>query len=506
MCVRLRTAFVGFLLLTCCLVVLSCSSDDSIAPAKKNDEMPQLLSFSFKASRNLETLIEDVEGKIVSDSIVDCWIPYLVLDKHLVADISCLGGAFLDGVEYDHNSIYDWSSPIRLQLQHNGKTRDFIIYVHTYTGIPVLWIDTQDNINITSKEEYVAAHLRLVEDVITRSAGQVTEGDIKIKGRGNRSWWDDPKKSYSFKFNEKVSLLDEPADKSWCLLPNYNDKTMLRNQTAMHLGRMSCLEYTPRMHFVELMLNGKYNGTYQLSEKLKISKNRVDLGKEGFLMEIDAHAPYEADARMFTLPHLSYPVNIKDPDVDYNTPEFEFVRDFLFEADSVLYSDSFQDPEKGWQKYFDKDALVDWYLINEISKNLDMFWSSSFMNLEHGGKIKMGPLWDFDQSFGTEKAESPFGFFAKEIDWFKRFWEDPYFVGLVKERFNYFYANKDSLYDEINKDAVYLQYAAVENNNRWNVLYHEIWRDYRVWGSYQNEVVSLKEWLVKRFEWLDQNL
>lgn len=54
MCVRLRTAFVVFLLLTCCLVVLSCSSDDSIAPAKKNDEMPQLLSFSFKASRNLD--------------------------------------------------------------------------------------------------------------------------------------------------------------------------------------------------------------------------------------------------------------------------------------------------------------------------------------------------------------------------------------------------------------------------------------------------------------------
>ena len=82
----------------------------------------------------------------------------------------------------------------------------------------------------------------------------------------------------------------KPKDKSWVLLANFADKTMLRNYLAFYMGRISNLDYTPRSHFVELMLNGRYNGTYQLCEKLKISGDRVNVGDDGFLMEIDARA------------------------------------------------------------------------------------------------------------------------------------------------------------------------------------------------------------------------
>ena len=105
---------------------------------------------------------------------------------------------------------------------------------------------------------------------------------MKIKGRGN-STWGLPKKPYKIKFETKTSLLDEPADKEWVLLANYYDKTLVRNEIAFYMGRMSNLDYTPSSNFVNVYINEKYNGIYQLSDQLKISVNRVNVGEDGFL-------------------------------------------------------------------------------------------------------------------------------------------------------------------------------------------------------------------------------
>lgn len=469
-------------------------------------EVPRLISFSFRAQLNPEQLIEDVNGIVVGDSIVECLIPYLVNNKLLVADIVSTGDVYIDGINVKEQKRIDYSKPTFLTVYANDTIKQYKVNVHTYTGLPVLWIETENHASITSRDSFISAHLRLVEDIVNNDRERIIDEDIQIKGRGNRTWWTDPKKSFRLKFKSKVSVLGEPSDKSWCLLPNYNDKTMLRNQTAMYLGMMSCLEYTPHMHFVELMLNNQYHGTYQFSDKLKIDKHRVNVGSDGFLIEVDAHAPDEESSRMISLPHLTYPLNIKDPDLEYNSSDYDFVKKYMLMADSVLYSVDFKDTDKGWQKYFDKESLVDWYLIHEISKNLDTMWSSSYMNFKKGGKIHMGPLWDFDQAFGTEMAESPYGYYVKEKDWFQRFWEDPYFVQLVKTRFIYFYDKKEELLNKINNDASYLKYSVIENNNRWDVLYKYIWRNYTVWGCYQNEVTSMKQWIVERLEWMKADL
>lgn len=481
------------------------SQDISNKINRLSQKEPKLLSISFLSKDNSMQLVEDVNGEIIGDSAVECWVKNIMSDKLLVPHFEYTGESIIidNTPAISDETIIDFKTPVKLIVSNQEKTKEYNVYVHSFTGLPVLWIETEGRAEIISKDEYLNAHLKIVEDVRTRSAGDVTEADVKIKGRGNATW-KMAKKPYALKFDEKISLLDEPKDKSWVLLANYADKTSLRNQTAFYMGSISNLDYTPRFHFVELMLNGRYNGTYQLGEKIKISKNRVNVGDDGFLMEIDAKAG--ADEITFRTNHLSQPVNIKDPDVEIDDENYNYIKNYVITAEDALFSDNFKDSEEGWQKYMDMDSFVEWYLINEITKNNDAcLYTSCYMNLKRGDKLKMGPLWDFDIAFGNVNYNGTYfsdGFWIKNTTWYSRLFEDLAFVAKVKERFDYFYSRKDDIMSEINANAQYLRYSVQENNNKWYTLYTYTWPNYDIWGSYQNEVQSMKEWLNARFEWL----
>ena len=477
------------------------------------DELPSpsLLSMRILGSQNSLSIIRDAECEIIGDSIVCCWIPYLVKDKFFFVDIKAEGAVFLDNQRYDAKQSYDFSKPVELRLETIKGTKIYSIYIHTFTGLPVVWVETEGRAAITSKTEYIKGHFKLVEDVVTRSPGDIIESDISIKGRGNHTWDVEAKKPYKIKFSNKISLLGEPADKTWLLLANHYDKTMLRNKLVFSMGSMSNLEYTPRSHFVELMLNGRYEGTYQLTENLKIAENR----SHGILLEVDRYATREDDARYFTTDYLDFPVNIKDPDVEYGDETYNAVKEFFLKAEDALFSDNFRDLNEGWQKYIDIDTVVDWYIITELAKDAECIYMLCHMTWEPGGKLKMGPLWDYDMSFGNyyspsyEGCQNPAGFYLKNSHWFSRFFEDENFLLALKKRYEYFYSNKDCILNEVNEDANYLRYSATENNNRWNVFYHpdpDYPRDYDIWGSYENEVQSLKCWLGLRMDWMREAL
>lgn len=495
----------------CVLICFSaCTDDDASNNAPPNVIGPQLLNLSFYQKKNPEKLVDDVIGQIIGDSVVDCWIPNLVFDKHLMVDIEGLGGVKINGDPYNEFVAYDFGKPAIVEIHATNRLKTYKVYVHSYTGLPVLWIDTDGRQEIVSKEEYLKAHLKLVENAKTRGAGDILERDVNIKGRGNSTWrYEDlKKKPYRLKFDEKVSMLDEPKDKSWCLLANYADKTMLRNHIGLFMGKISKLDYTPSDHFVELFLNGRYNGTYQLTDKIKQAKNRVNVGDDGFLLEIDHIAWSESDSRWFRTKHLQCPVNIKDPDVEYDDDNYNYIKSFVINAEEVLYSSQFTDPNEGWQKYFDIDSFVDWYIINEIAKNSDArMRTSCFINLKRGGKLKMGPVWDFDVAFGNVYDEGKDtwnyeNFWINDAEWFEQMFKDPLFVKKVKERFSYFYNQSNEIMNEINSTANYLRFAVQENNNKWNTFYNYTWINNQIWGSYFNEVTSLKEWILFRMEWL----
>lgn len=275
-----KFALIVFMALAC----FSCSDKDDLAiddiPQPKDYSIgPSLESLTFLSNDNPRQMVLDAQAEI-TDSIVTVWIRNIMQSKNLVPRFTIDGDSlFFDGrVAESGLSEVDFSKPVELEVRKSGRQKTYTVYVHSYTGLPIILVDTEDRQEIKSKEEYLNATFKLTQDIITRSAGETIVKDVLIKGRGNYTWTYYPKKPYRLKFHEKVSLLDEPKDKSWVLLANYRDKAMLNNMTSFYLGSISNLEYTPKSHFVEFMLNGVYQGTYQLTEKLKIAKHRARLG------------------------------------------------------------------------------------------------------------------------------------------------------------------------------------------------------------------------------------
>ena len=209
------------------------------------------------------------------------------------------------------------------------------------------------------------------------------------------------------------------------------------------------------------------------------------------------------------------PVNIKDPDVEYYDENYNYVKDYMDEVDAVLFSDSFTDPDTGWQKYLDMDSFVEWYLINEISKNNDAhFYTSCYMNLKRGDKLKMGPLWDFDVAFGGYWdnevgrliSNVPENFYIKEVEWYERLFQDPVFVSRVKERFNFYYTNKQLLYDRIDATASIIKFKIIEDNKLWGTICDSASSEEEVMVAYQQKIDYLKNWIETRMEWLYTNI
>lgn len=497
-----------------------------------HDETPAIVSMSFLYKNNLKALTCNVSCEVVADSLIEGWVPQIMDEKLLFPDIEYIGDSLhINNTRYEPDvkdgNLYDFCKPANVNVYKDSVVKDYIVYLHSYNGLPRVYIETEGRKPITSKETYLDAQFKMVEDVLTRGPGEEVAADIKIKGRGNATWYNyGDKKPYRIKSDKKFSLFNEPKEKSYVLLANAIDKTSLRNSTAFFMSTMSQLDYTPSFHFIDLFLNGVYYGLYQLGDKLGISENRVNVGADGFLIEIDQRAYNEDDAVYFEVKNLKHPqmnminhvtdddslnyemvpINIKEPDVEYGDEDFLFLKAFLTEADSVLFSPNFADPIKGWQKYMDMDSFVDWYLINELARNGDaLFYTSCWMNLKRGGKLKMGPIWDFDTAFGNNntKTTTPAeGFYVmKYASWYTRLFQDPIFVKRVKERFSYFYENRNDIYMHILDNADYLKRAIVQNNYKWCNLYNQNFGKQEIWGGYNNEVQSLRNWLERRFEW-----
>jgi hypothetical protein len=327
-----------------------------------------------------------------------------------------------------------------------------------------------------------------------------------------------PKKPYTLKLTTKAPLLGMPTHKRWNLLANYSDKTLLRTEVAFNIGNIlqDGLKWTPRSRHVQLYLNNEYQGVYQLVEAIKIDENRVDIKdiskknpQRGYILEIDVR---KGEAFNFTTTR-GVVFNCSDPDEDLDEiitggtqTLLEKIQTDVQHVEDVLYSAGFTDPDEGYQKYLDVDSFIDWYLVNEITKNNDaIFWSSVYMYY-NGEKYCMGPVWDFDISLGNidyNGNDNPQGFWIKASAWINRLFEDPEFVAQVKTRWNEKSAEFFALQQYIDERAVYINSAQAQNFRRWDILGIYVWPNAMVPGSYQGEISYLKSWLADRLAWLD---
>jgi len=488
------------LILFTTIILTSCSDESgNIEPVIEGTEITK---FYFLKSDNgilPYDIYLDIEDKYISERM-----PLGIDVNKLVATFEHNGSDVLvNNIEQvSSTTSNDFSNIVSYTVKTtDGVEGKYEVDLTEFTGLPVIYINTTGGEPIDSKDDYRTGSLSVGGG---RYFDDFMETDMKIRGRGN-STWAHPKKPYQLKFGDKTEMLGMPEDKKWIFLAEFSDKSLIRNKIAFELGYLSNLDWTPESVFAEVVVNDQYNGTYNISQKVEESNNRVPLGDTGYLLEIDQLSRLDPDDVYFRT--NSFLINIKEPGLDYNSNEYIYVDELINEFEDTLMGDQFTDPDVGYAKYIDIDSFIDWYLISEITKNQDSkSFSSIFLNVMPGEKIKMGPLWDFDLAFGNvnySECEFPTGFWVKYHPWFDRLFEDEAFVVKVKERFTYFKQNQNFILDKMDFYAEQLKWAQEENDAKWDLFGNYVWPNPVVFDSHGEEVEHLKSWYIERMNWLD---
>jgi hypothetical protein len=398
------------------------------------------------------------------------------------------------------------------------------------TDLPTLYITTTNNEVIKSKEAYISGTLKTVNSSST--IGEY-DGTIEIRGRGNITWdWSDegfyPKRPYRIKLLSKKNLLGMKAsERSWTLLANHGDKTLMRNALAFKLSNILNFEYTVDYRFVDVVLNGQYIGNYQLADQVEVAANRVPITKipkadspnyditGGYLLEADSYYNAEPDKIKFLTKGGMHMV-IKSPDDgDITNQQKEYIQNFFTTVENTLFSINYKDPQNGYQKYFDMPSLINWYLVCEITGNSDAF-RSIYMYKKHGqDKIYFGPVWDNDLSWGNDytnefKINKRVMDFAHTTDgdteykWIQRILTDPNFNRAVAERFEELYSGKlpEELNTAIDELRNLLTSSQAKNFTRWPILQKDAGLSPFYFATWNEHVNQLRKTVTDRLAWL----
>ncbi len=503
------------LLLLLFIGLSSCNKDSYLPEPELKPEISSaksVQSFTFEAKNNSAQLLKDVVCHI-NDSLIVGLVPYISNDRTLIATFKTDGHDIsVDGIKQETGiTKNNFSNPVTYTVKaENGSVKKYTVKLYTFTGLPIIYLETEAP--VLSKEESVKGKMQI--DANNSGYQQtVTEFQMEMRGRGN-STWGMPKKPYRIKLDKKAEILGMAAAKKWVLLANFTDKTILRNALAFELGARFEVPFTPKSRFVEVILNGEYLGNYLLTDQVEVGENRVNIPElsqaspasdisGGYLLEVDARLgePY------WFITKKGVAITIKSPE-EITEDQLNYISSYLQATEDAMFSEKFTDASEGYNKYIDVESFINWYLVNELTRNNDAdFFSSVYMYKDRGGKLTLGPIWDFDIAFGNVNYNgnnAPQGWWVNNSVWISRLMEDPIFRKKVQVRWNMLKATKiNSIFDFINQQAAYLKLSQKQNFNKWDVLYNYTWPNAVVLGSYDNEVQYMKEWLAKRIAWMD---
>jgi hypothetical protein len=332
--------------------------------------------------------------------------------------------------------------------------------------------------------------------------------------------------------------------KSYVLLANYDDKTFLRDWSASALanaipigngylnspansptpsGTSVLMPWASHSLFVELYLNGEYEGNYQLIEEVKVDSHRVNIDElaetdtaanqvtGGYLLEIDQ---YQDEAYVFHTPQ-NLPIGLIDPDFtpDPEVPEqTSYISTYVDTAETALFSSNFTHPVQGWRAYFDEASVINFYIVNDVMGNVDGgdFYSSDYLyKNDNNPLIYMGPVWDFDISSGNVNYApimvAILPWMQTEAIWYEQWFTDPGFKADVITQWNTLKKNGvfTAWLASIWQEALSLEQSQINNYGRWPMLGIQVWPNPEAAGSYTGEVRYLIDWLNLRIGYLD---
>jgi hypothetical protein len=380
--------------------------------------------------------------------------------------------------------------------------------------LPVLWIDTQNGESILSKTESIQGSLSVSE-----CEGYELENlSLSIRGRGNASWSSMPKKSYKIKLSasQKLCGLGKGKSKSWCLLANYWDQSLMRNELTLSLCReLSGISWAPDCRNVELWLNGEYQGVYLLCETVKVDSHRVAISEEvegttdiGFLLQMTHNQDEENYVDIEGI-HFDLKSRLSE-DSSLAQEQLAEIEVYLTDALSAVFTGEQSEIEK----YLDLESVIDSYLIEEFVKNLDVGYDSFFLYKDVGGKLTFGPLWDFDLTFGNSRTVAdPEGLWAA-VDcgdgvhsniWYYTLMQYDWFQNLVSERWNSEEVQTciSRLPEQIRQISGVEKQAALRNFEVWDLQQNRGPAVLQQLESYEEHIAFLIDWVQTRKAWLD---
>lgn len=496
--------------------IVACKKEKTIVeppdPEITEADSAALTSVKLEAKNNSGKLDADIICTVTKDTIT-ALIPSIQNDKKLVVTFTTktVGTKVTvnDTIQVSSETVTDFAKPVNYSVKTpEGKTRNYVFIIKNFTGIPILYLTTSGP--VISKDNYVTGSV--VINANNEFEQEKLTIPLQIKGRGNSTWqW--PKKPYRMKFDSKAPMLGMPAAKNWVLLANYADKTLIRTSVAFSLGKDIGADFTPQYRFVDLVMNGQYQGTYLLTSQVEVHENRVnikeldpdDLSADkitgGYLLEVD----FRLDEDFWFRTAHDLPITIKEPE-DIPQAQYDYIKNYMQQTEDAIFADNFADPVNGYAKYINVESFINWYIVEELCRNIDsQDQSSIYYYKDRNGKLGMGPVWDFDISLGNAAVPAS-GWYPKDSKWFKRLFEDPAFAAKVKARWNEIKGTeRTALERTIDKNAGYLQLSQQKNFELWPLLNTDT-GPIPSYGSYADEVNYLKTWLMQRFAWMDTEI
>jgi hypothetical protein len=344
--------------------------------------------------------------------------------------------------------------------------------------------------------------------------------------------------------NLNVPLLGMPDENDWVLLSNYNDRSLVRNALASHLSR-AMGQYAPRMQLCEVVLDSAYRGVYLIGEKIKRDGGRVAIARldtnenagddvtGGYILQQNLWSPQNSFQSNYSpIDHPGFDVHFL-----YEYPEPEVITDaqktyiaaFVDTLETALYSTTFTDPDAGYRAFMDVPSFINYFLVNELARNNDGFKKSVFFHKDknsNGGKLKAGPVWDFDWAWknlwGCDLFSNTDGSgWAHRINdcptdnystgWYIRLLQDAGFANELRctyEEHRTGVLSEASIHAWIDSVGTLVAEAQDRHFRKWPIL--------GVSGpapevlacatTYAAELDTLKHWIDLRLTWLDANL
>ncbi|MBQ8512190.1 MAG: CotH kinase family protein [Clostridia bacterium] len=432
---------------------------------------------------------------------------------------------------------------------------DDVFYYHS--SLPTIYIDSDSAYYDISKGGYSDAAMTVVTTPDYPTT--VYSGDIQIKLRGNSTAYQ-AKRPFHIKLGSKADMFGMGESKHWYLLANAYDRTNLRNKLSYDFGKDLGLASCDSI-FVNLIYNGEYYGMYQFTETIRAVENRIEIfnweeeaedvakaiakkeglsiaerdaleekltanlawitsGKfgdytisdyvdtsgyditGGYLIENDYY--YDEVTKFTTKNDMK--LQLQNPEyLKSNSEMLNYLTDYIQDMEDAIYAPNRLNADgKHYSEYMDVDSFIDFWMVNEVFKNVELLYKSCYMYKDVGGLITWGPIWDMDWSSGNHVNLGGDGgkyntwWHSESQDreyWYRALYNDPWFVLQLYERWGEIQGNIDTVMSELEVWNEKLADASAADNKRW-----------RYDWTNEKEVNTLRQWLLDRREWMNQQM